>query len=127
MARTKRPGLPGVFVCTNKEETAMVNYTFMIVTLIALLVIVGGITFFGVNLSNEQYDRLKGIVIKWSGITTFLGVIVATFKAPYGNETITLVAAIGALLAYALNVSIKNYVDGAVPGEDGGVDADDDL
>ena len=50
MARTKRPGLPGVFVCTNKEETAMANYTFMIVTLIALLVIVGGITFFGVNL-----------------------------------------------------------------------------
>jgi len=127
MARTKRPGLPGVFVCTNKEETAMANYTFMIVTLIALVIIVAGITFFGVNLSNEQYDRLKGIVIKWSGITTFLGVIVATFKAPYGNETITLVAAIGALLAYALNVSIKNYVDGAVPGEDGGVDADDDL
>lgn len=124
---TKRPGLPDVFACSNKEETTMTQYTFMIITLVLLLVIVGGITFFGVNLSNEQYDRLKGIVIKWSGITTFLGVIVATFPVPYGKETITLVAAIGALLAYALSVSIKNYVDGAMPGEDGGVDADDDI
>ena len=90
----------------------------MIITLLVLAAGVSVLTLFGVKLTNEQYDRLKEIVVKWSGITTFLGVIVATFKTPYGNETITLVAAIGALLAYAMGLSIKNYVNSTASEED---------
>ena len=101
-----------------QENTEMGQYTFMIITLLALAAGVSVLTFFGVKLTDEQYDRLKDIVVKWSGITTFLGVIVATFKIPYGNETITIVAAIGALLAYAMGLSIKNYTESAAPKKD---------
>lgn len=102
------------------------QYLFMIIVLAVLAVALVVITLYGVNLTNDQYDRLKGIVIKWSGITTFLGVIVATFKTPYGNETITLVAAIGALLSYMLGVSDKNFTGGALTDVDAIPEGDDD-
>ena len=106
----------------------MTNYIFLIVVLAVLAAAVTVITLYGVRLSNEQYDRLKYIVIRWSGITTLLGVIVATFHFPYGEETITVVAAIGAFLAYMLGVSDKNYTEGAVihdPEE--GINEDTDI
>ena len=105
----------------------MTNYIFLIAVLVVLLVSVAFVTIHGVNLTNEQYDRLKGIVMQWAAIVTFLGVLVAVFKFEYGQETIEVVAAIGALLAHILGVSDKNYTEGASIGEDGGVDAEDDL
>lgn len=92
----------------------MSNYIFLIVVLAVLAVAVIGITLHGVQLNNDQYDRLKGIVLKWSGIVTFLGVLVSTFHISYGEETITVVAAIGAFLAYMLGISDKNYFEGTV-------------
>lgn len=105
----------------------MKQYAFLITTLAVLLVAVAFVTLHGVRLSNDQYDRLKTIVIRWSGITTFLGVIVATFNFPYGEETITVVAAIGAFMAYMLNISDKSYNDGAAIYDDDEALEDGDL
>lgn len=105
----------------------MKQYAFLITTLAVLLVAVAFVTLHGVMLSNDQYDRLKKIVIRWSGITTFLGVIVATFDFPYGEETITVVAAIGAFMAYMLNISDKSYNDGAAIYDDDEALEDGDL
>lgn len=105
----------------------MTNYIFLIAVIAVLLISVAFVTIHGVNLTNEQYDRLKKIVMQWAAIVTFLGVIVAVFNVPYGQETIEVVAAIGALLAHILGVSDKNYVEGASIGEGGGVDEIDDI
>ena len=106
----------------------MANYIFLLSVLAVLAVAVIGITLYGVKLSNEQYDRLKYIVVRWSGITTLLGVIVATFDFPYGTETVTIVAAVGAFLAYMLGISDKNYVEGTVVHDkDGGINEDADI
>ena len=96
----------------------MANYAFLITVLVALGACVIGITLRGVNLTNEQYDRLKGIVIKWSGIVTFLGVLVSTFHFSYGEETITVVAAAGAFMAYMLGLSNKSYNEREVVDDD---------
>lgn len=93
----------------------MTKYAFLVGVIVVLGIAITAITLYGVRLNNEQYDRLKGIVIKWSAITTLLGVIVATFRVPYGAETITVVAAIGAFLARCLDVSVANFTDGAAP------------
>lgn len=87
----------------------MTQYTFLIVVLAVLFIAITFITYKGVCLSNEQYDRLKKIVMKWAGITTFLGVLVSTFSFAYGEETITVVAAVGAFLSYMMGVSEDNY------------------
>ena len=87
----------------------MTRYGFLIIVLAVLLIAVGVITFTDFKLSNEQYDRIKAVVLKWPGILTFLGVIVSTFKVPFGEETLTLVAAIGTFLAYCLGISSKVY------------------
>lgn len=106
----------------------MTNYIFMISVITILVLAVLAITFCNIHLNNDQYDRLKYIVLKWSAITTFLGVIVATFNdIPYGKETITIVAAIGALLAEVLNTSHKNHTDGATIYEDDQPLEDGDL
>jgi len=91
----------------------MTKYAFLITVIVVLGIAITAITLYGIKLNNEQYDRLKGIVIKWSAITTLLGVIVATFNVSYGAETITVVAAIGVFLARCLNVSVANFNDGA--------------
>ena len=106
----------------------MANYTFLITVLVILAVAVIVITLHGVQLTNEQYDRLKKIVLKWPGILTLLGVIVNVFHPSFGEETITVVAAIGAFLSYMLGVSDKNYVEGTVihdPEE--GINEDTDI
>lgn len=103
----------------------MSKYIFLISVIVALAVSVAFITLHGITLDNDQYDRLKKIVIKWSAIVTFLGVIVATFTVPYGTETITVVAAIGALLGKCLDESNANYNDGAIIHDDDEPLADD--
>lgn len=92
----------------------MANYSFLITVLVVLVAAIVGITYRGIQLTNEQYDRLKNIVLKWPGILTLLGVIVNVFHPPFGEETITLVAAVGAFLSYMLGISNKNYVEGTV-------------
>jgi hypothetical protein len=101
------------------------KYAFLISVLAVLGIAVTAITLYGVKLNNEQYDRLKSIVINWSAITALLGVIVATFNVSYGAETITVVAAIGVFLARCLNVSIANFNDGAAIHPDEAPLADD--
>lgn len=97
----------------------MTNYLFLISVITILVLGLMAITFCRFQLNNDQYDRLKYVVMKWPAITAFLGVIVSTFKTiPYGSETVTIVAAIGVLLAEILNVSHKNYNDGALISED---------
>lgn len=97
----------------------MRDYMFMISVLVALVFAICIITFSKFKLSNEQYDRLKAIVLKWPAILTLLGVFVATFNFVYGKETITIVAAIGAFLERCLGVSNQRYSEGAVfEGED---------
>ena len=106
----------------------MAKYTFMLIVLAVLAVAVIGITLYGVKLTNEQYDRLKNITLKWSGIVTFLGVLVSTFHFEYGEETITVVAAIGAFMAYMLGISDKNYVEGTVVHDtEEGINEDADI
>jgi hypothetical protein len=86
----------------------------MIAVLVILVLSLLVVTFCNFKLSNEQYDRLKGYVSKWPYLLTFLGVIVATFKFSYGEETLTIVSAIGAFLSRIVGVSNKTFVEGAV-------------
>lgn len=85
------------------------NYLFLIVTLlvIALVLLIAMFTKFSV--SNEGYDRLKSVVIKWQYIVVFIALIVKTFDVSYGIETVTLVSGIGAMLAGLLGISNSNY------------------
>ena len=41
----------------------------------------------------------------------FIGVIAKTFNIPYGTETVTVVAAIGAMLAGLMNISSKAFYE----------------
>ena len=95
------------------------NYIFMIIVLVVLFIGISVLTFVDFTLSDWQYDRLKSIVLKWPALLTLLGVIVNTFPVPFGNETITLVAAIGAFLAHCLGISTKVY--------DAGIGEDDEA
>ena len=61
------------------------------------------------KLTNEGYDRLKAVVIKWSYLVVFIGLIVKTFDIPYGVETVTIVAGIGAMFAGLLGISNVNF------------------
>lgn len=85
------------------------NYLFLIIVIAVVLIVIGIAAFTDFELDNEHYDRLKWIVIRWSYITVFIGVIVKTFNIPYGIETVTVVAAIGAMLAGLLGVSTSEH------------------
>lgn len=95
----------------------MHNYIFMISVLVILGLSLLAVTFCNFKLTNEQYDRLKSYISKWPYLLTFLGVIVSTFSFPYGEETLTIVAAIGAFIAHILGVSNKTYTEGAMQEE----------
>lgn len=85
------------------------NYAFLIavVAVVAIVLVIASFTNFG--LDNLHYDRLKWVVIRWTYLVTFLGIIVKTFSIPYGIETVTLVAGFGAMLAGLLGISNTNY------------------
>ena len=83
--------------------------TFLIITIAVVVAILVIATFTRFEVRDEAYDRLKWLAIRWSVIVTFIGVIVKTFDIPYGTETVTVVAAIGALLAGLLGISATNY------------------
>lgn len=87
------------------------NYLFLIITLavIAVVLLIAGFTKF--RLTNEGYDRLKWIVIRWSYIVVFIALVAKTFKMPYGLETVAVVTGFGAMLAGLMGISNKNYND----------------
>ena len=86
------------------------NYLFLIIVLavIAVALLIAGFTKF--RLTNEGFDRLKWLVVRWSYIVVFLGLIAKTLNMPYGTETVTIVAGVGAMLAGLLGISNTNYV-----------------
>lgn len=85
------------------------NYIFLIsvVAVVLAVLVIASFTSFG--LDNEHYDRLKWVVIRWSYLVTFIGIIAKTFTMPYGMETVTVVAGIGAMLAGLLGIADGNY------------------
>lgn len=85
------------------------NYLFLVVVLAAVAIVLAIAAFSNFGLDDYHYDRLKWIVIRWSYLVTFIGVIVKTFEIMYGMETVTLVAGLGAMLAGLLNISNTNY------------------
>lgn len=85
------------------------NYLFLIVVLAVVLVVLAIASFTSFGLDDFHYDRLKWVVIRWSFLVTFIGLIVKTFDIPYGTETVTLVAGVGAMLAGLLGISNTNY------------------
>lgn len=85
------------------------NYLFLIVTLVIVVAILCIAAFGKFKLTNEGYDRLKAVVIKWSYLVVFIGLIVKTFDIPYGVETVTIVAGIGAMFAGLLGISNVNF------------------
>ena len=86
------------------------NYLFLIVVLAVVLVVLAIASFTSFGLDDFHYDRLKWVVIRWSFLVTFIGLIVKTFDIPYGTETVTLVAGVGAMLAGLLGISNTNYI-----------------
>lgn len=87
------------------------NYLFLIIVLAVIVVILAVASFTNFELDSEHYDRLKWLVIRWSYIVVFIGVIAKTFNIPYGTETVTVVAAIGAMLAGLMNISSKAFYE----------------
>lgn len=85
------------------------NYAFLAIVLAIILAVLGIAIFTNFRLTDEQYDRLKWIVIRWTYLTTFIGVVAKTFDIPYGVETVTIVAAIGAMFAGLLDIGNQSY------------------
>lgn len=85
------------------------NFIFLIAVIIVLIAVLGVAAFGSFELDNDHYERLKWVVMRWSFIVTFIGVIVKTFTIQYGVETVTIVAALGALMAGLLGISTSNY------------------
>lgn len=85
------------------------DYLFLIIVLVIVIAVLAVASFTNFGLDNEHYDRLKWVVIRWSYLTVFIGVVVKTFDIAYGTETVTIVAGIGAMLAGLLGISNTNY------------------
>lgn len=85
------------------------KYLFLIITIAVVLGVLLIATFSKFKLSNEQYDRLKAIVIKWQYLVVFIALIVKTFDVQYGIETVTIVSGFGAMLAGLMGISNANY------------------
>lgn len=90
------------------------SYLFLIIVIAVVAVVLGIAAFTNLELDNWHYERLKWVVMRWSFLVTFIGVIVKTFQIPYGIETTTIVAALGALMAGILGISTTNYYADAV-------------
>lgn len=93
------------------------NYIFPIAVFAAIVIVLGVASFTNFELDNYHYDRLKWVVIRWSYLVVFIGLIVKTFDIPYGTETVTLVAGLGAMLAGFLGISKSNWDGEELPDE----------
>lgn len=85
------------------------NYLFLIITIVVILGVLGIAVFTKLTLSDDQYDRLKAVVIKWQYLVVFIALIVKTFDVSYGIETVTIVSGFGAMLAGLMGISNVNY------------------
>lgn len=85
------------------------SYIFLIIVIAAVAAVLAIAMFTNFRLDDEHYDRLKWVVIRWSYLVTFIGLIVKTFAVPYGMETVILVGGIGAMLAGLLGISNQAY------------------
>lgn len=85
------------------------KYLFLIVTIAVVLGVLLIATFSKFKLTDEQYDRLKAVVIRWQYLVVFIALIVKTFDVPYGIETVTIVSGFGAMLAGLMGISNVNY------------------
>ena len=85
------------------------SYIFLIAVITAVAAVLAIAMFTNFRLDDEHYDRLKWVVIRWSYLVTFIGLIVKTFAVPYGMETVILVGGIGAMLAGLLGISNQAY------------------
>jgi len=85
------------------------EYAFLITVLAVVVIVLAIASFTNFELDSDHYDRLKWLVIRWSYLVVFIGVIAKTFDIPYGTETVTLVAALGAMLAGLLNISNREF------------------
>ena len=85
------------------------NYIFLILVIAAVAAVLAIAMFTNFRLDDEHYDRLKWVVIRWSYLVTFIGLIVKTFAVPYGMETVILVGGIGSMLAGLLGISNQAY------------------
>lgn len=85
------------------------NYIFLIIVLAVVLAVLAIASFTNFELDNYHYDRLKWVVLRWSYLVVFIGVIVKTFDIACGTETVTIVAGLGAMLAGLLDISHTNY------------------
>lgn len=85
------------------------NYIFLISVIAAVAAVLVVAMFTNFRLDDEHYDRLKWVVIRWSYLVTFIGLIVKTFEVPFGMETVILVGGIGAMLAGLLGISTQAY------------------
>lgn len=85
------------------------NYIFPIAVFATVAIVLAIASFTNFELDNYHYDRLKWVVLRWSYLVVFIGLIVKTFDIPYGTETVTLVAGLGAMLAGFLDISKKNW------------------
>ena len=85
------------------------NYLFLIIVLAVIVAILAIASFTNFELDSEHYDRLKWVVINWSYLVVFIGVIVKTFDIAYGTETVTVVAGLGACLAGLLGISNREF------------------
>ncbi len=90
------------------------SYLFLIIVIAVVGIVLGIAAFTNLELDNWHYERLKWVVMRWSFLVTFIGVIVKTFQIAYGVETVTIVAALGALMAGILGISTTNYYVDAV-------------
>lgn len=85
------------------------KYLFFIITIAVVLGALLIATFSKFKLTDEQYDRLKAVVIKWQYLVVFIALIVKTFDVQYGIETVTIVSGFGAMLAGLMGISNANY------------------
>lgn len=85
------------------------KYLFLIITLAVIAGVLSIAVFTKFRLDDEQYDRLKWIVIRWQYLVAFVALIVKLFSVSYGVETVLLVAGVGVMLAGLLGVANKNY------------------
>lgn len=85
------------------------SYLFLILVIAVVAAVLAIAMFTNFRLDDEHYDRLKWIVIRWSYLVTFIGLVVKTFAVPYGAETVILVGGIGAMLAGLLGISNQAY------------------
>ena len=85
------------------------SYIFLILVIAVVAAVLTIAMFTNFRLDDEHYDRLKWVVIRWSYLVTFIGLIVKTFAVPYGMETVILVGGLGAMLAGLLGISNQAY------------------